>query len=99
MNASRTGFNLPHIFGIAVAVGLVLLAGVIVLEAWVQTRLAQEHESKRVAPAVEEVEAYEAEQHALMHEYRWADKEAGIVVLPIQRAMELVVQENGGGRR
>ena len=30
--------------------------------------------------------------------YGWVDQKAGVVQLPIARAMELVVQENGGGK-
>jgi hypothetical protein len=30
--------------------------------------------------------------------YGWVDKNAGIVQLPIGRAMELVVRDNGGGK-
>jgi hypothetical protein len=30
--------------------------------------------------------------------YGWVDEKAGVVRLPISRAMELVVQENGGAK-
>jgi hypothetical protein len=30
--------------------------------------------------------------------YGWVDQKAGVVQLPIERAMELVVQEHGGGK-
>jgi hypothetical protein len=30
--------------------------------------------------------------------YAWVDQKAGVVQLPIARAMELVVKENGGGK-
>jgi hypothetical protein len=30
--------------------------------------------------------------------YGWVDQKAGVVQLPIDRAMELVVQEHGGGK-
>jgi hypothetical protein len=31
-------------------------------------------------------------------EYGWVDQNAGVVQLPIERAMELIAQENGGGK-
>jgi hypothetical protein len=37
----------------------------------------------------------QAEQAA---SYGWVDKKAGVVQLPIERAMELIVQENGGAK-
>jgi hypothetical protein len=30
--------------------------------------------------------------------YGWVDRKAGVVQLPLERAMELVVQENGGAK-
>lgn len=99
MSANKAQFNLPMIAGIALALGLALWAGVILLEAWVNTRVAQEQEIKIVAPPMVELDAYKAEQQALLSEYRWTDQEAGVVQLPIERAMELVVQESGGGQR
>jgi hypothetical protein len=30
--------------------------------------------------------------------YGWVDQKAGVVQLPIERAMELIVQENGGAK-
>lgn len=35
------------------------------------------------------------EQLALLARYRWIDREAGIAAVPIDRAMELVVQGEG----
>jgi hypothetical protein len=37
----------------------------------------------------------QAEQGA---DYGWVDQKAGVVQLPIARAMVLIVQENGGGK-
>jgi hypothetical protein len=42
-----------------------------------------------------ELRKKQAEQGA---SYGWVDRKAGIVQLPIERAMELVVQENGGAK-
>jgi hypothetical protein len=37
-------------------------------------------------------------QAAQASSYGWVDKQAGTVQLPVERAMELVVQEHGGGK-
>jgi hypothetical protein len=87
------------ILGVALAVGLALLAGAILLEAWIHTRVERELTRKSVDPPVQELEDYRAEQAALMDDYRWIDRDAGVVSLPIERAMELVVEENGGSQR
>ena len=39
-----------------------------------------------------------AKQSKQAASYGWVDQKAGIVQLPIERAMELVVQENGGAK-
>ena len=99
MKSKATPMSLPMILGIALGIGLLLLSAVIVLEAWFNTRMQQEHESKVVAPPMVELETYEAEQRDHLEEYRWVDQETGVVQLPIERAMQLVVQENSGGRQ
>ena len=38
-------------------------------------------------------------QQARLAEYRWVDEKKGVVAIPIDRAMELVVAEYEGGRR
>jgi hypothetical protein len=37
-----------------------------------------------------------AEQRELLGAYRWVDRERGVVSIPIERAMELVVRESAG---
>ncbi|AKI98761.1 hypothetical protein ATI61_106150 [Archangium gephyra] len=41
-----------------------------------------------------------AEQHRRLHGYGWVDRDAGVVHLPIERAIERVVEQrrDGGGR-
>ena len=104
MKTKATPMSLPMILGIALGIGLMVWSGVIVLEAWFNTRMQQEHESKVIVPPMVELQAYKAEQSSLLETYRWLDREAGVVQLPVERAMQLVVQEHsvqehsGGGR-
>jgi hypothetical protein len=86
--------SLPMLLGIALAIGLLVWSGVLLLQAWVNTRLAREQDRKIVAPPFAELEVYQAEQQALLGEYRWIDREAGRVGLPVERAMQLVVEEH-----
>jgi len=58
---------------------------------------ALEYDAKVLAPDNETVRMYEAEQQARLDEgYRWIDKERGTVGVPIERAIELVVERNAG---
>lgn len=45
----------------------------------------------QVNPA-EDLKAYQVEEDAILHSYGWADKSAGVVRIPIERAMELSLQ-------
>jgi hypothetical protein len=40
---------------------------------------------------IEDPEVLAARKEARLHGYRWIDKEAGVVSVPIERAMELIV--------
>ncbi|HBY99036.1 MAG: hypothetical protein M5U01_19955 [Ardenticatenaceae bacterium] len=40
----------------------------------------------------QEMQALRAEQEALLHSYGWVDKQAGVVHIPIDRAMQLLAQ-------
>jgi hypothetical protein len=44
--------------------------------------------------AIEELDELRAREDAILNNYSWVDREAGIVRIPIERAMELVVEEN-----
>jgi len=45
----------------------------------------------QVNPA-EDLKAYQAKEDAILHSYGWADKSAGVVRIPIERAMDLSLQ-------
>jgi hypothetical protein len=42
-----------------------------------------------------ELEAYRASQQSLLHAYRWVDRPRGVVQIPIEQAMRLLVERNG----
>ena len=95
---NKSGFN-------TLAVALSALAALILV--WVLSLFlrggflaaqAREYDAKVLTPVNETVRMYEAEQQARLDEgYRWLDREQGTVGVPIERAIELVVERNGGG--
>jgi hypothetical protein len=47
----------------------------------------------QITPA-EELEILRAQEEVILNAYDWVDREAGIVRIPIEEAMKLVVEEN-----
>ena len=82
------------LLGVASALVLMLAVGVF-LQGWAERRLAEEERIKVFDRSYPELEAYRQEQEQELAEYFWIDEEAGLVHLPIERAMALVVEEIG----
>lgn len=57
---------------------------------------AREFERKVVEGVPEELRSIRSEQNDVLNGYRWIDQEAGIVAIPIERAMDLMVRESRG---
>lgn len=82
-------------------VGAILLFAVIVgLSALFLSVQQSEEEKKAQSQGPGELRRLRAEQIQSLSEYRWVDAENGIVAVPIDRAMDLVVREarQAGGR-
>ena len=83
-------------------VGLVLLAVILLLLEVLYQRTSQaEIERKVVDEQPQELRQLEARQLEQLGGYAWVDRERGIVKVPLERAMELVIDEAGrepGGR-
>jgi hypothetical protein len=79
------------VFSLAVAITL------IALQAYYGRATARELEVKLLQPTPEERALVEAEQRESLAGYRWVDRDAGVVSIPIDRAMRLVVEELAGG--
>mgnify|MGYP001828325521 CR=1 FL=1 len=84
----------PIVAGILV-VGILLLAVSDFLGAWVRDRLRTEQRVKVVEAVSPALEDYQREQADLLGNYDWVDQENGVVQIPIERAMELVAEEEG----
>ncbi len=57
------------------------------------TAAERDRQAIRQRPAA--VSGLQAEQEDLLRSVRWVDQEAGVVSIPIARAMEMVVAEGG----
>ena len=85
---------------VVVAVSAILLVAIVVLlQAFFYRAEQGEIAVKVVAVTPEELAGARAEQLERLHTYRWVDEKAGTVAIPIERAMALVVAEHGGTTR
>jgi len=82
----------------AVVGSLVLVATVFWVEALYQRTVESERARKVVAQEPAELRTVQAGQLDQLRDYRWVDRTQGVVAVPIERAMDLVVQENGAPR-
>lgn len=84
------------LLGLVAASTLVVVVALLA-ESWTLRRWAEEERSKILDRSDPALEAHRAEQRAIFEEYAWIDREQESVRLPIERAMELVLQESQGG--
>jgi hypothetical protein len=78
---------------------LILILTVIALVGYFDRVATEEFEVKVVDQTVTAVRELRAEQLSRIREYRWVDRQAGTVTIPIERAMELIVEERTRSRR
>lgn len=79
---------------IVLFIGAIMVFAVIVgLQALFYTIERGEYERKVVALAPEQLSRLRAEQQENLVRYRWINQREGIVAIPVERAMELVVRE------
>lgn len=93
---AKEGIGDPHTPATVVAgvVSAVLLfALVVMLQAVFYWAEKAETRRKLVAVAPEELAGLRAAQQEQLHTYRWVDEKAGVVAIPIERAMSLIVDE------
>lgn len=98
----------PHLRGIAIGAGAVLLAVAMAVTVGmlVERSVGSDATAQRdgVAPPVgdgprlqatpgRDLEAFRAGKQRLLHEYAWVDRSHGVVRIPIERAMALLVQQ------
>jgi hypothetical protein len=76
-----------------VVVGTVLTFVVVVfLQAVFYRAETAEYERKIVNEPPKKLRSVRAEQGAVLNDYRWVDRENGVVAIPIERAMEIMIE-------
>jgi len=88
--------NFPLIGTIAVISVLVVFSTIVFTEAWFFSVKNRELESKSMAVVNQTRNDLRISQLQRIGTYRKVDEKHGVYAIPIERAMELVVQERGG---
>ncbi|MBL6458731.1 hypothetical protein JMJ55_25685 [Belnapia sp. T6] len=92
---------------VIVAAGTLLLVGATLGLVWLFERVAGVHGAEVIPPAAfapprlqsdpaGDFRAYQAEQRARLEAYGWADRERGLVRIPIERAMGMIATRGAG---
>ncbi len=93
MAAAKEDLHIPLIFTIGALFVILLFVSILLLQAYFYRAARQEYNTKVVVPRNEALVASLAGQQQQLHSYRWIDQENGVVGIPVQRAVELVIQE------
>ena len=79
---------------VGIAGSILLVVIIVALVAMYEQVSRREFERKVVAEAPQELRSVRVDQLQQLSTYRWQDRRAGVVAIPIERAMELVVEEH-----
>lgn len=86
---------------VVVVFTLLVVITILALQAYFSRVSNEQFEEKVVSEIPEEKATVFAEQRKLLSEYRWIDRDQGVVGIPVDRAMEIVASElreqQGGG--
>ncbi len=99
MNSKRPALAFGAALTFVVAGAALLWAATLFLEGFGFAAVDAREREVNQAGVDPVVESYRAEQSELLDRAEWIDRENGVVKLPIERAMELVVEEQGGASR
>jgi hypothetical protein len=87
--------NTPLTALVGVVFAILLFVLVVVLQAFFYRSEQQEDLRKVVAVAPEQLSQLRAQQEELLHSYKLVDPQKGVVAIPIDLAMKLVVSDGG----
>jgi hypothetical protein len=87
--------NTPLTAVVGIVFAIVLFALVVLLQVFFYRQEQQENVRKVVAVGPEELSQLRAQQEELLHSYKILDPQKGVVAIPIDRAVGLVVREGG----
>lgn len=89
----------PTTLVIGIAGAVFLFAIIVLLQALYESSERSEFRRKVVEEKPQELQSLRAEQLGRLAGYRWVDPKAGIVAIPVERAMDLIVEEDRARRR
>lgn len=90
--------NAPLTALVGIVFAILLFVVVVLLQAFFYQAEQQENVRKVVAVAPEQLSQLRAQQEELLHSYKLIDPQKGVVAIPIDLAMKLVVVEGGKTR-
>lgn len=87
--------NVPLVLTIGIVSGVLLVVMIIGTEAWYRSEEQSEIAAKASEYPYQELIDLKASQTKRISEYRWVDRKAAVVAIPIERAMQIMVQTQG----
>lgn len=87
--------NTPLTALVGIVFAIVLFVTVVLLQAYFYRAERDENVRKVAAAPPEELSQLRAQQLEALHAYRWVDEKSGVVAIPIDRAIALVVRDGG----
>lgn len=93
MPAARENLDTPLIITIGVLLVILTFVLILLLQAWFFQAQGEEYDRKVTSQRSEELATLVAAQEETLHSYRWIDKDKGVVGIPIDRAMDIIVRE------
>lgn len=90
---TRDDVNTQAIAMVGLISALLFFAAIILLEVMFYRMEAQQRYDKDVSQPFVELTTLVDRQRAKLADYRWVDEKKGMVAIPIDRAMELVVAD------
>lgn len=94
--AFKQEVNVPLILTIGVISGVMVLVLVIGTQAWYQDEeIEQSNLVNSQYPISRSVDELKLQQTEAINTYAWVDKQKGVVAIPIDKAMDILVRDKG----
>ncbi|MGD1276989.1 MAG: hypothetical protein ABR964_07185 [Tepidisphaeraceae bacterium] len=87
--------NVPLVLTIGIVSGVLLVVMIIGTEAWYRSEEQSEIAAKAREYPYQPLIDLKASGSKRISEYRWVDRNNGVVAIPIERAMQIMVQTQG----
>jgi hypothetical protein len=93
--AIKQEVNVPLVVTIGIVAGIFLLVIVIGMQAWYQSEENNELTAKENLFPNQPLIDLKTSQTARINQYRWMDQANNVVAIPIDKAMEIMIQTQG----